>query len=131
MLAEPRLGRVSGGHRAPQHRKQQTAQYRVGRIRGLTGRKYAVVAALREHLRSGAATEVSLACRISPRRPAAPSAPSSPAHVPINDAKPVLAEALATFRRLGARSGTKRAESELRACGVAFAGGLGEPRCAG
>jgi hypothetical protein len=50
VLAEPRLGRVSAGHRAPQHRKQQTAQYRVGRVRGLPGGKYAVVAALREHL---------------------------------------------------------------------------------
>ena len=27
MLAEPRLGRVSAGHRAPQHRKQKTPQY--------------------------------------------------------------------------------------------------------
>jgi DNA-binding CsgD family transcriptional regulator len=45
----------------------------------------------------------------------------------INDAKPVLAEALGSFRRLGARSWAKRAETELRACGVAVAGGLGEP----
>jgi DNA-binding CsgD family transcriptional regulator len=45
----------------------------------------------------------------------------------INDAKPVLAEALGTFRRLGARSCTKRAETELRACGVAVPDGLGEP----
>jgi DNA-binding CsgD family transcriptional regulator/tetratricopeptide (TPR) repeat protein len=37
----------------------------------------------------------------------------------INDAKPVLTEALATFRRLGARSWAQRAEAELRACGVA------------
>ncbi len=37
----------------------------------------------------------------------------------INDAKPVLTEALATFRRLGARSWAQRAETELRACGVA------------
>ena len=36
----------------------------------------------------------------------------------INDAKPVLAAALETFRRLGAAPWTRRAESELRACGV-------------
>ena len=40
----------------------------------------------------------------------------------INDAKPVLAEALATFRRLGARSWAQRTETELRACGVAITG---------
>jgi DNA-binding CsgD family transcriptional regulator len=40
----------------------------------------------------------------------------------INDAKPVLTEALATFRRLGARSWVRRAEAELRACGVAVPG---------
>jgi DNA-binding CsgD family transcriptional regulator len=40
----------------------------------------------------------------------------------INDAKPVLTEALATFRRLGARSGAQRAQAELRACGVAVPG---------
>ncbi|HEX4658515.1 MAG TPA: AAA family ATPase [Streptosporangiaceae bacterium] len=40
----------------------------------------------------------------------------------INDAKPVLTEALATFRRLGARSWAQRAETELRACGVAVTG---------
>lgn len=39
----------------------------------------------------------------------------------INDAKPVLTEALGTFRRLGARSWAQRAEAELRACGVAVA----------
>jgi DNA-binding CsgD family transcriptional regulator len=39
----------------------------------------------------------------------------------INDAKPVLTQALATFRRLGARPWTQRAEAELRACGVAGA----------
>jgi DNA-binding CsgD family transcriptional regulator/tetratricopeptide (TPR) repeat protein len=39
----------------------------------------------------------------------------------INDAKPVLTEALATFRRLRARSWAHRAEAELRACGVAVA----------
>jgi DNA-binding CsgD family transcriptional regulator len=44
----------------------------------------------------------------------------------INDAKPVLAEALGTFRRLGARAWAQRAEAELRACGVAVAGALGE-----
>ncbi len=36
----------------------------------------------------------------------------------INDAKPVLKAALETFRRLGAVPWTRRAESELRACGV-------------
>ncbi|MER5525193.1 AAA family ATPase [Streptomyces sp. NPDC002677] len=36
----------------------------------------------------------------------------------INDAKPVLATALETFRRLGAAPWVRRAESELRACGV-------------
>ena len=40
----------------------------------------------------------------------------------INDAKPVLTEALATFRRLRAGSWAQRAEAELRACGVAVAG---------
>ncbi|TDW21961.1 AAA family ATPase [Kribbella kalugense] len=36
----------------------------------------------------------------------------------INDAKPILAAALDTFRRLGTTPWTKRAESELRASGV-------------
>ncbi|WP_433455421.1 AAA family ATPase [Streptomyces sp. CA-142005] len=36
----------------------------------------------------------------------------------INDAKPVLVTALETLRRLGAAPWTRRAESELRACGV-------------
>jgi DNA-binding CsgD family transcriptional regulator len=36
----------------------------------------------------------------------------------INDAKPVLGDARASFRRLGATPWTQRAESELRACGV-------------
>ena len=44
----------------------------------------------------------------------------------INDAKPGLTEALATFRRLGARSWAQRAEAELRACGVATPGAPGE-----
>jgi DNA-binding CsgD family transcriptional regulator len=39
----------------------------------------------------------------------------------INDAKPVLTQALDTFRRLGARSWAQRAQAELRACGVALA----------
>ena len=39
----------------------------------------------------------------------------------INDAKPVLTQALETFRRLGARSWAQRTEAELRACGVAVA----------
>jgi DNA-binding CsgD family transcriptional regulator len=37
----------------------------------------------------------------------------------INDAKPVLAAAFETFRHLGAAPWTRRAEAELRACGVA------------
>ena len=44
----------------------------------------------------------------------------------INDAKPVLTEALGTFRRLGARSWVQRAQAELRACGVAVTGAPGE-----
>jgi DNA-binding CsgD family transcriptional regulator/tetratricopeptide (TPR) repeat protein len=36
----------------------------------------------------------------------------------INDAKPVLGAALETLRRLGAAAWTRRAEAELRACGV-------------
>ena len=44
----------------------------------------------------------------------------------INDAKPVLTQALATFRRLRARSWAQRAEAELRACGVAVAGAPAE-----
>ena len=36
----------------------------------------------------------------------------------INDAKPLLGSALDTFRRLGAAPWTRRADSELRACGV-------------
>ena len=44
----------------------------------------------------------------------------------INDAKPVLAEALGTFRRLGARPWAQRAEAELRASGVAVAAAPGE-----
>jgi DNA-binding CsgD family transcriptional regulator len=44
----------------------------------------------------------------------------------INDAKPVLAEALGTFRRLGARSWTQRAQAELRASGVAVTGAPAE-----
>jgi DNA-binding CsgD family transcriptional regulator len=44
----------------------------------------------------------------------------------INDAKPVLAEALGTFRRLGARSWAQRAQAELRACGVAVTGAPGD-----
>jgi len=45
----------------------------------------------------------------------------------INDAKPVLTEALGTFRRLGARSWAQRAQAELRASGVAVAGAPAEP----
>jgi DNA-binding CsgD family transcriptional regulator len=39
----------------------------------------------------------------------------------INDAKPVLASALETFRQLGAKPWAQRAEAELRACGVPIA----------
>jgi DNA-binding CsgD family transcriptional regulator len=45
----------------------------------------------------------------------------------INDAKPVLTQALATFRRLGARPWTQRAQAELRAAGVTTAGTAAEP----
>jgi DNA-binding CsgD family transcriptional regulator len=45
----------------------------------------------------------------------------------INDAKAVLTEILGTFLRLGARSWAERAQSELRACGVAVARAPGEP----
>jgi DNA-binding NarL/FixJ family response regulator len=38
----------------------------------------------------------------------------------INEAKPLLMAALDTFRRLRARSWAQRAETELRACGVAI-----------
>jgi DNA-binding CsgD family transcriptional regulator len=44
----------------------------------------------------------------------------------INDAKPVLTQALGTFRRLQARSLAQRAEAELRACGVAAGEARGE-----
>src|SRR5260370_7558736 len=39
----------------------------------------------------------------------------------INDAKPVLTQALGTFRRLGARPWAQRAQAELRAAAVAVA----------
>jgi DNA-binding CsgD family transcriptional regulator len=45
----------------------------------------------------------------------------------INDAKAVLTEALGTFQRLGARSWAERAQSELRACGVAVTHAPGGP----
>ncbi len=44
----------------------------------------------------------------------------------INDAKPVLRQALGTFRRLGAQPWAQRAEAELRACGVTVAAAPGE-----
>ena len=44
----------------------------------------------------------------------------------INDAKPVLTQALDTFRRLGARSWTQRAQAELRASGVAVTAAPGD-----
>jgi DNA-binding CsgD family transcriptional regulator len=49
----------------------------------------------------------------------------------INDAKPVLTEALGTFQRLGARSWAQRAEAELRACGVAVTGAPAKPDALG
>jgi DNA-binding CsgD family transcriptional regulator len=49
----------------------------------------------------------------------------------INDAKPVLTEALGTFRRLGARPWAQRAQAELRACGVAVTGAPAEPDALG
>ena len=45
----------------------------------------------------------------------------------INDAKPVLAAALETFRRLGDAPWTRRAEAELRACGVTAAAAPAAP----
>ena len=45
----------------------------------------------------------------------------------INDAKPVLTQALGTFRQLRARSWAQRTEVELRACGVAVGDAPGEP----
>jgi ATP/maltotriose-dependent transcriptional regulator MalT len=45
----------------------------------------------------------------------------------INDAKPVLTQALGTFRQLRARSWAQRTEAELRACGVAVTGAPGQP----
>ena len=45
----------------------------------------------------------------------------------INDAKPVLAAALETFRSLGAAPWTRRAEAELRACGVTAQAPAGRP----
>jgi DNA-binding CsgD family transcriptional regulator len=49
----------------------------------------------------------------------------------INDAKPVLTQALGTFRRLGARSWAQRAQAELRASGVAVASAPAEPDALG
>src|SRR6185295_794808 len=49
----------------------------------------------------------------------------------INDAKPVLTQALGTFQRLGARSWAQRAEAELRACGVAATGAAAKPDALG
>ncbi|MCX4615576.1 MULTISPECIES: LuxR family transcriptional regulator [Streptomyces] len=45
----------------------------------------------------------------------------------INDAKPILVTALETFRHLGAAPWTRRAESELRACGVTVQAPQGAP----
>jgi DNA-binding CsgD family transcriptional regulator len=44
----------------------------------------------------------------------------------INDAKPVLTQALETFRRLGARSWTQRTQAELRASGVTVTAAPGD-----
>jgi DNA-binding CsgD family transcriptional regulator len=49
----------------------------------------------------------------------------------INDAKPILTEALGTFRRLGARSWAQRAQAELRASGVAATGAPDPPDALG
>jgi DNA-binding CsgD family transcriptional regulator len=49
----------------------------------------------------------------------------------INDAKPVLTEALGTFQRLRARSWAQRTEAELRACGVAITGAPANPDALG
>src|SRR4029077_18358734 len=49
----------------------------------------------------------------------------------INDAKPVLTEALGTFQRLRARSWARRAQPELRACGVAVTGAPAKPDALG
>ena len=49
----------------------------------------------------------------------------------INDAKPVLTQALGTFQRLGARSWAQRAQAELRACGVAVIGAPAKPDALG
>jgi len=49
----------------------------------------------------------------------------------INDAKPVLTQALSTFRRLGAQSWAQRAQAELRASGVAVTGAPAEPDALG
>jgi DNA-binding CsgD family transcriptional regulator len=49
----------------------------------------------------------------------------------INDAKPVLTQALGTFRRLGARSWAQRTEAELRASGVTVTSAPAEPDALG
>jgi DNA-binding CsgD family transcriptional regulator len=49
----------------------------------------------------------------------------------INDAKPVLTEALGTFQRLRARSWAQRTEAELRACGVAITSAPANPDALG
>jgi DNA-binding CsgD family transcriptional regulator len=45
----------------------------------------------------------------------------------INDAKPMLAAALESFRRLHARPWIRRTEAELRACGVVVSGAAAAP----
>ena len=49
----------------------------------------------------------------------------------INDAKPILTQALGTFQRLRARSWAQRAQAELRACGVAVTGAPAKPDALG
>ncbi|MDT4904151.1 MAG: hypothetical protein QOH52_2167 [Pseudonocardiales bacterium] len=49
----------------------------------------------------------------------------------INDAKPVLTQALGTFRRLNAPSWAQRAQAELRASGVAVTDAPGDPDAIG
>lgn len=48
-------------------------------------------------------------------------------HRRINDAKPILTAALEVFRQLRARPWVRRAEAELRACGVALPAGPAAP----
>jgi hypothetical protein len=72
VLAEPWISRVSAGQCTPQHRNQQTAQYRVDRVRAALGGEYGAQRAL------AAATGVVAATRPDPARvPARPDLLSS------------------------------------------------------